>query len=248
MERSIDRAGTSTNAGQCYPDYAFNHPPHTEGMRVYCDSKVSSFLSSITDGNTSSFLNRWNCERNHKERRNTSYDSTNKNCQAGEISIVEYGHPMDDRSLPVFNYAIVYDMINREPLFCEEYPGSIVDVSQLQFMLEKAKAYGYRKVGLLLDQGYFSKGNIDYMDDCCYDFIIMVKGRASLVGGLITQHKGSFENSRECSISSNKIYAKTVRARLFASDKKDRYHLYYSSARDSAEKEKVETRMNRMCV
>ena len=28
------------------------------------------------------------------------------------------------------------------PLFYESYPGSIVDVSQLQYMLEKAKGYG----------------------------------------------------------------------------------------------------------
>ncbi|MBI9096452.1 MAG: transposase [Sphaerochaeta sp.] len=235
------------NAGQYYPDYAFNHPLLTEGMRVYSDSKVSSFLSSITEDHTSSFLNGWNYKRNHRERVYISYDSTNKNCQAGDISIVEYGHPKDDKGLPVFNYAIAYGRTNCEPLFYEEYPGSIVDVSHLQFMLEKAKAYGYRNVGFILDRGCFSKGNIDYMDDCGYDFVIMFKGMASLVGGLITEHKGTFESSRECSIRSHKVYAKTVRARLYASDKKDRYfHLYYSSAKDSAEKEEVETRMDRM--
>jgi len=235
------------NAGQYYPDYAFNHPLLTGGMRVYSDSKVSSFLSSITDDHISSFLNGWNYKRNHRERIYISYDSTNKNCQAGDIAIVEYGHPKDDKGLPVFNYAIAYDKTNREPLFYEEYPGSIVDVSQLQFMLEKAKAYGYRNVGFILDRGYFSKGNIDYMDDCGYDFVIMVKGMASLVGSLITEHKGTFESSRECSIRSHRVYAKTVRARLYASDKKDRYfHLYYSSAKDSAEREEVETRMDRM--
>jgi tRNA(Leu) C34 or U34 (ribose-2'-O)-methylase TrmL len=38
-----------------------------------------------------------------------------------------------------------------------------------------------------------------------------------------------------------------MRLLLYASDKKDRYfHLYYSSAKDSAEREEVETRMDRM--
>lgn len=45
---------------------------------------------------------------------------------------------LNDRNLPVFNYAIPYDTTNREPLFYEKYLGSINDVSQLQFTLDKA--------------------------------------------------------------------------------------------------------------
>ena len=35
-----------------------------------------------------------------------------------------------------------------------------MDISQLQFMLEKAKGYGYKKVGFILDRGYFGKGKM----------------------------------------------------------------------------------------
>lgn len=117
----LDLAAYSTicenNAGQYYPDYAFNHPLLTEAMRIYSDSKVSSFLSSITDDHISSFLNALNSKRNHRERIYISYDSTNKNCQAGDISIVEFCKAKEDRGLPIFNYAIAYDKSNREPLF-----------------------------------------------------------------------------------------------------------------------------------
>lgn len=84
----------------------------------------------------------------------------------GNIEMVEFGHAKDDKNLPVFNYSIAYDTYNREPLFYEQYPGSIVDISQLQFMLEKASGYGYKHVGFILDRGYFSKENIQYMDKC----------------------------------------------------------------------------------
>ena len=56
-------------------------------------------------------------------------------------------------------------MNNRKPLFCEKYPGSIVDISQLKLMLNKAQGYGYKKVGFILDRGYFSKQNIEHMDN-----------------------------------------------------------------------------------
>ena len=139
---------TEGNAAQHYPTYAYNHPLFTEKMHIYSDSKISDFLASVSDDARIGFLNEWNEKRDHREKIYISYDSTNKNCQAGEIELVEYGHPKDDKGLPVFNYSIAYDTGNKEPLFYEQYPGSVVDVSQLQFMLEKAMGYGYKKVGL----------------------------------------------------------------------------------------------------
>lgn len=115
------------NADQYYPDYAYSHPLFTEGMHVYSDSRVSDFLGSVTDDQSVGFLNGWNESRDHREKIYISYDSTNKNCQAGDIEMVEYGKAKDDKGLPVFNYSIAYDTTNREPLFYEEYPGSIVD-------------------------------------------------------------------------------------------------------------------------
>lgn len=235
------------NAGQYYPDYAFNHPLFTEGMRIYSDSKVSDFLNSITDDQSAGFLNEWNASRDHREKIYISYDSTNKNCQAGDIEMVEYGHAKKDCGLPVFNYSVAYDTHNREPLFYEDYPGSIVDVSQLQFMLEKAKGYGYRRVGFILDRGYFSKDNIHYMDDCGYDFVIMVKGMASFVNRLISENKGRFESSREYSIREYRTYGMTVKGRLYATDEAERYfHIFHSSAKECAERETIEANVERM--
>ena len=128
----------------------------------------------------------------HRERIYISYDSTNKNSQAGDLEMVEFGHPKEDKGLPVFNYSIAYDVNNDIPLFYEEYPGSIVDITQLQIMLEKAEAYGYRHVGFILDRGYFSKENIKCMDACGFDFIIMVKGMASFVRELVEEVHGTF--------------------------------------------------------
>ena len=51
--------------------------------------------------------------------------------------MVEFGAAKIDVGLPIFNYAVGYDLNNREPLMYEKYPGSINDVSQLQFMVEK---------------------------------------------------------------------------------------------------------------
>ena len=237
------------NAAQYYPDYTYNHPLFTNGMKQYSDSTVSDFLNSVTDDQSIGFLNSWNETRNHREKIYISYDSTNKNCQAGDIEMVEFGHPKVDVGQPVFNYAVAYDTHNQEPLFYEKYPGSLNDISQLQFMLDKAFGYGYKKIGFILDRGYFSCENIQYIDKCGYSFVIMVKGMASLVNELVLEHKGTFESKRVNNIYEYGVYGKTVKHRLYAGDKKERYfHLYHSISKESAERAGIENRLNQMTL
>lgn len=235
------------NAGQYYPDYAFNHPLFTDRMKIYSDSKVSAFINSITGDQSRAFLDEWNEKQDHSQKIYISYDSTNKNCQAGDIDFVEYGHPKEDTGAPVINYSVAYDRNNAKPLYYEDYPGSIVDVSQLQYMLEKAGGYGYKNVGFILDRGYFSKENIHYMDKYGYEFVIMMKGMKELVKSLVLEVKGTFEEDRRYSIRDYKVSGITVKKQLYPSDEKERYfHIFYNDRKRSREHEAIEAKIDRM--
>lgn len=235
------------NAGQYYPDYAFNHPLFTDRMKIYSDSKVSAFINSITGDQSRAFLDEWNEKQDHSQKIYISYDSTNKNCQAGDIDFVEYGRPKEDTGAPVINYSVAYDRNNAKPLYYEDYPGSIVDVSQLQYMLEKAGGYGYKNVGFILDRGYFSKENIHYMDKYGYEFVIMMKGMKELVKSLVLEVKGTFEEDRRYSIRDYKVSGITVKKQLYPSDEKERYfHIFYNDRKRSSEHEAIEAKIDRM--
>lgn len=235
------------NAGQYYPDYAFNHPLFTDRMKIYSDSKVSAFINSITGDQSRAFLDEWNEKQDHSQKIYISYDSTNKNCQAGDIDFVEYGHPKEDTGAPVINYSVAYDRNNAKPLYYEDYPGSIVDVSQLQYMLEKAGGYGYKNVGFILDRGYFSKENIHYMDKYGYEFVIIMKGMKELVKSLVLEVKGTFEEDRRYSIRDYKVSGITVKKQLYPSDEKERYfHIFYNDRKRSSEHEAIEAKIDRM--
>lgn len=238
---------TEDNAGQYYPDYAYNHALFTDNMRIYSDSKVSDFLQDVAVDQRIRFLNEWNSKRDHREKIYISYDSTNKISQAGDIDIVEFGHAKKGLETDIFNYSIAYDRSNREPLFYETYPGSIVDISQLQYTLKKAKGYGYEHVGFILDRGYFCKENIQFMDENNYEFVIMMKGMKKLAREVILQKQGSFENDRINSIREFKVSGTTVKHTLYASDKKERYfHIYYDDGKKAAEREAFENKIDRM--
>ena len=235
------------NAGQYYPAYTYAHPLFTKKMSVYSDSKVSAFLCGMSGEESIGFLNDWNSLHDHREKIYISYDSTNKNSEAGSIEMIEFGEAKVDVGLPIFNYSIAYDTKNAKPLFYETYLGSIADISQLEFMLGKAKGYGYKNIGFILDRGYFSKGNIRKMDEYGYSFVIMIKGMASLVNRIILENKGKFEEERKYSIRKHHVYGMTVRDRLYADDDKERYfHIYHSTGKEHGEKEELEEMLERL--
>ena len=235
------------NRAQHYPAYAYSHPLFSEGMRIYSDSKVSEFLNTMDADTSVMFQNDWNAERNHRERIYFSYDSTSKICEAGDLRIVEVGHSKENVETDIFNYAIAYDTKKREPLFYEIYPGSINDMSQFQCTVEKAKGYGYKKIGFVLDSGYFSKDNIYQLEDRGFSFVMMLKGKADLVQKWVLENKGSFETSRSCNIPAYQVYGKTIEKKLFGTDKKPRYiHLYHSSSLEADERTGVEKKINQL--
>ena len=207
---------------------------------------VSRMLNSIGKDQIIRFLDDWNKGRDHKQQIYISYDSTNKNCQAGDMDLVEFGKAKDDKGLPVFNISLVFDKTNRIPLLYEEYPGSINDVSQFNFMVDKVIEYGYTHIGFILDRGYFSKDNIRYMEENNFSFIMMIKGRKELVSTLVDQHRNTFETIRSCSIRSYRVYGKTVQAKLYEDDTRNRYiHIYFNPSKQAAEREQFEQQIEK---
>ena len=235
------------NAGQYYPDYAYEHALFTPDMKIYTDSKVSEFLHGLKPEQSVGFLNSWNRSKNKRQKIYLSYDSTNKNCQAGDIDLVEYGNAKVDAGLPIFNYSVACDSANREPLFYELYPGSLNDVSQLICMIDKVQGYGYRNIGFILDRGYFSKKNLAYMDQNGYSFLIMVKGMKDFIRGIIEENQGDFENSRGRYIDRYDVYGTTVKRFLCEGDTKKRnFHIYYSDGKAYSEKQEIKQRIRRL--
>lgn len=235
------------NAGQYYPDYAYDHALFTPDMKLYTDSKVSDFFRKLKPEQSVGFLNSWNKSKNKRQKIYLSYDATNKNCQAGDIDLLEYGNAKTDASLPIFNYSVACDSANKEPLFYELYPGSLNDISQLTCMIDKAHGYGYRNIGFILDRGYFSKGNLEYMEKNGYSFLIMVKGMKDFIREIVIENQGSFENSRGKYIDRYDLYGTTVKSLLYEGDAKKRnIHIYYSDGKAYGEKQEIKQKIRRL--
>ncbi len=227
------------NATQYYPDYNYNHALFTAGMHMYSDSSVSRLFASIDSSGIQKALNKWNGRMDKKERIYISYDSTNKNTQIGDLEIAEFGHAKDNKGLPVFNFSVAYDQSNSIPLFYENYPGSIVDAAQLKYTIDKAIGYGYRKMGVILDRGYFTRECLQYIVKNGFSYLAMIKGQKRLVSSIIKEKAGTFEGKNRYYIPQFNAYGITVERKLFASDDYNSFiHIYYNESRAAGERRK----------
>lgn len=238
---------TENNVAQYYPDYAYNHPLFTDNMRIYSDSKISDFFDEITEDDKWNFFDVWNANKCKDKEIYISYDSTNKVSEAGDIDMVEVGHSKTGKELPIINYSIAYDCNNSQPLLYEDYPGSIVDVSELKMMVNKIKSFGYKQVCFTLDRGYFAQDDLQYIDNNEFNFLIMVKGKKNLVRNLVEEIMDTFEDNMNFYIKKYGVYGKTIKHELFPSNDKERYfHIFYNAQKAAQEKSKIEEDIGRM--
>ncbi len=232
-----------SNVAQHFTIYAFRHPLFVPDMVIYSDSTLSRIFQSLTNDQRQVFLNVWNDERNKRERIYVSYDSSNRHTKAGEIEEAEYGKAKDGLKEPIINQGTAYDCDNREPLFYESYPGSIVDISMLEYMVQKAKGYGYKNISFILDRGYFSRENLFFMDQHNYGFIIMAKGAAKFLRSLVEEAMGTFEVERKNFIQKFMVYGTTIYRKVFPEEKRDKIrniHVYYNEYEAAVQRNKLE--------
>lgn len=236
-----------SNVMHYYEDYARDHALFTDNMKIYSDSYLSDLFNSlITKEEINLFMNSYNSIKSKNNPVYISYDSTNFNCQALDIELAEFGHAKDDIDKPIVNLAVGYDVKNSEPLFYEEYPGSINDVSELSSMIDMAKGYGYKDIGFILDRGYFSRDNIRKLCNEGYKFIIAAKGSAKFLRKLMKESVKSFKAERSNYMVEHKLYGTTVIQNVFAGIEELSVNIYFNELQAAVEKINLETDISAM--
>ena len=189
----------------------------------------------ITDKKNEIFLNSWNLLEREKDRIYISYDSSNMNTSSVGIQLAEYGHPKVDENLPQVNLSLAINQEETLPLFYELYPGSNIDNSQLKHMVDRLSEYGYRDIGVILDRGYYSRYNINYLKEKGYDYLLMVKTNNDVIAKMIKENRYVLPKAKYF-IDGHNVYGMTKQMKLFVSDSHTSYvHLYFDYERSASE-------------
>lgn len=222
---------------QHFKNFMYNHYGLCDDIRE--DTYISRLMKyGIADKDVRTLMESWNSIQNRNDARvYISYDSTNMNCYGKGITLVEYGHPKVDIGLPQINLSYAIDQSRSLPLFYELYPGSITDMAQFKYMVDKVEEYGYDNIGFILDRGYYSRMNIDYISK--YGYIIMIKNNNECIRRCIDKHMLKLKDL-DGYIKEQSLASATEKERLFANSEEVYIHIYYDDERAAAERKHYE--------
>ena len=225
---------TENNVMQYFEDYGYHHALFNESN--FTDSTIGRLFDNMSIKDMDLFIRAW--VKMHADKDiYISYDSTNMNCVAGNLELAEYGHAKDNPDLPQVNMSLGYNQTGNKPLFYSLYPGSIIDNTECEKMVERAKYYECENIGFILDRGYFSKKNIRYFERNGYDYILMTKGNARFVQEAVEECQAILRNGYTNYIEEHELYGMTLEKDLFGTGKTEYVHVYYDGIQ--AEKEKI---------
>lgn len=220
------------SAAQLYKYYLYDH--YTELNYIPSEKVLSSLFNEyLTHDRIQQFLKYW-MEKQIKQMNGSSicidFDSTNFNIGSKSIDSAEKGKPKDEEGLPQINVAYFLDRITGLPIYYDIYYGSIIDMEHCKSAVDKVHAVkSDMKCSFVMDRGYFSKGNLDYMKSMDYDFLCMGKDGIRL-DNLISENP-----IQDITKAQNRIYAGIygikTQGKAFETDDNEYYlYLYYNNA------------------
>ena len=234
---------SENNAMQYFEDYGYNHTLFS--AENFDDNAIGRLFKKIKVKDIDLFIRSW--VHMHVEKQiYVAYDSTNMNSAAGNLELAEYGHAKDRDELPQVNLSIGYNQTDQVPLFYELFPGSIIDNTECEKMVERARQYGCREIGFILDRGYFSLRNIRYFEKHNYDYILMTKGNAKFIQEVAEEAGAVLKNGYSNYMQGYELYGMTVEKDLFNTGKKEYVHVYYNGIEAEKEKITINNRFNKM--
>ena len=164
---------------QHFPAWAREHMIFSEEIRN--DTQIGKFLKNdVTVSKINLFRDLW-FKRNIGEGKiYLCYDSTNVNCQARGVSIVQMGYAKDDDTLPQVNTDYVVRQQDGLPLTYLHSPGSVTDIAQAQEMIDfinKGKKLTGKELNICMicDRGYISEKNVRMMDNFGISYLLMLR-------------------------------------------------------------------------
>jgi transposase len=123
---------------------------------------ITRLLDSMNFDNIMTFYSQWlNFLKNNEDK--VLFDLTSISYYGRKVNLAAWGHNRDNEELPQVNYALLCLRNTAMPLFAWLLNGSINDVNTLINTLEMLDKLGYKPDCLMMDRGFSSEENINYM-------------------------------------------------------------------------------------
>lgn len=199
--------------------------------------RSSELFASVTEEGKDMFFRLQGGRRTEEEF--WAYDSTSISSWSQQLGQVRYGKNKDHDRLAQLNLLLVYGQESNLPFYYRKLAGNIPDVKTVKGLVRDLGVLGYAKVKLVMDRGFYSKGNIDELYANHFRFLIAVSARLSVVKDAIRTHGKAmrtfdhYDEAHEVYCHTDLIGWECTRGRPYkggsvTDDRRMYLHLYYS--------------------
>lgn len=150
---------------------------HVLGDGSITSQSTSALFAGLTRERRMAFFRGWTASLAQSEY--LAYDVTSVSSYSEGISDLEWGYNRDGEKLPQLNLGMYLGRDSGLPAFYRTYPGSIVDKSHLPYMMADNAEVGVEAAGVtfVMDKGFCTTANVEFMSSQRYRYIIGVEGR-----------------------------------------------------------------------
>ena len=194
---------------------------------------LSRLFTGIDSRRRIEFFNDWSKKKLTGEF--LAYDVTSISSYSNGIESLEWGYNRDKEKLPQLNMGMYYGESSALPLYYRLYPGSIPDKAHLRYMAEDTGIICCKKTKFVMDRGFYSADNLNYLTEKGCRFVIALPGSLKYGKELIEKHGAEIVNRSEYKLGADMPYGKAFEVTELGF--RMRVHLYYDplkAANDSA--------------
>ncbi len=155
--------------------------------------KTSELFSSITKQEQMKFFSMW---KNYamKDNETVAYDVTSLSTYT-DLPLAENGYNRDKEYLPQLNIGLLYATDSNLPISFFLYSGSVVDKVFLKTMMEYSKSLDIDDVFYVMDRGFITNENLEYMKKEQIEFLVAVPKSQKIYNDAIREASSTLRSS-----------------------------------------------------
>lgn len=203
--------------------------------------KTSELFSSITKQDQMKFFSMW---KNYAMKNNetVAYDVTSLSTYA-DLPLAENGYNRDKEYLPQLNVGLLYATDSNLPISFFLYSGSVVDKVFLTTMMEYSKSLGIDDIFYVLDRGFITKENLEYIKKEQIEFLVAVPKSQKNYNDTMREASVTLRSSRN-HISGTNCYG--VRKDIVINGEKFSLYIYLNTKSASEEESTLYSHIDRL--
>ena len=147
----------SGDARPLYQAAAWSQDQKLPGETTFTEKRISELLSKLTASKITTFYGEW--IKNSPVENRLSLDITSVSSYSKGIPDVTFGYNRDKEKLPQVNLLLIVDQKTKLPVWLEQLPGAIADMSTVKDTVKLLTQLGVRR-NFVCDRGFCSHENL----------------------------------------------------------------------------------------